>query len=196
MGYRPILLGLSAQWRHGIVLLCYLHPVIYLQPAGKWHDLGTHLAWPQTAHPHVLLPISSGHHWFSLMLPAICPICWKTQWNTRKPSPISCTMQMALYLALAFGRVPDFVVMSYDRFVHLLPLQYTVIMSWGACSWPSLASVWIFPGHSPSKSVSTAALLGPQKVNHFFCEILSVLKVTCGETWINDIFSLQMVCLF
>ena len=54
--------GISAQGRDGIASLRYLLPTIYLQPAGKWHDLGAHLPRPQTALPYVLLPFSSGRY--------------------------------------------------------------------------------------------------------------------------------------
>uniref|UniRef100_A0A8D1A334 Olfactory receptor n=1 Tax=Sus scrofa TaxID=9823 RepID=A0A8D1A334_PIG len=103
----------------------------------------------------------------------------------------SCTMQMVF--SLAFGSVECLilVVMSYDRYVAIChPLQYTVIMNWRVCTVLAIAS-WACGFFLALVQVSLFLRLpfcGPQKVNHFFCEIQSVLKVTCGETWINEIF--------
>ncbi|XP_057588449.1 olfactory receptor 2A2-like [Hippopotamus amphibius kiboko] len=108
-------------------------------------------------------------------------------------SYFSCTMQMVFYLAFASVECLTLVVMSYDRYVAIChPLQYTVIMNWRVCT--VLAIICWACGFSLALvQVSLFLRLpfcGPQKVNHFFCEIHSVLKVTCGETWINEIFLL------
>ncbi|KAB1275970.1 Olfactory receptor 2A2 [Camelus dromedarius] len=103
----------------------------------------------------------------------------------------SCSMQMVFCLAFASVECLILVVMSYDRYVaicHLL--QYTAIMNWRVCTVLAIAS-WVCGFSMALVQVSLFLRLpfcGPQKVNHFFCEIRSVLKVACGETWINDIF--------
>ena len=83
------------------------------------------------------------------------------------------------------------VVMSYDRFVAIChPLQYTVIMNWRVCTFLAIAC-WACGFSLAIVQVSLFLRLpfcGPQKVNHFFCEISSVLKVTCGDIWINEMF--------
>ncbi|XP_065795795.1 olfactory receptor 2A2-like [Muntiacus reevesi] len=108
-------------------------------------------------------------------------------------SYFSCTMQMVSYLAFASVECLTLVVMSYDRFVAIChPLQYTVIMNWRVCTFLAIAC-WACGFSLAIVQVSLFLRLpfcGPQKVNHFFCEIRSVLKVTCGETWINDVFLL------
>nr|XP_006210163.1 olfactory receptor 2A2-like [Vicugna pacos] len=98
---------------------------------------------------------------------------------------------MVFYLAFASVECLILVVMSYDRYVAIChPLKYTVIMNWRVCTVLAIAS-WACGFSLALVQVSLFLRLpfcGPQKVNHFFCEIRSVLKVTCGETWINDIF--------
>ncbi|XP_055276302.1 olfactory receptor 2A2-like [Moschus berezovskii] len=83
------------------------------------------------------------------------------------------------------------VVMSYDRFVAIChPLQYTVIMNWRVCMFLAI-TCWACGFSLAIVQVSLFLRLpfcGPQKVNHFFCEIQSVLKVTCGDTQINEMF--------
>ncbi|XP_020958363.1 olfactory receptor 2A2-like [Sus scrofa] len=104
---------------------------------------------------------------------------------------VSCTLQMLFYLAFGSVECLILVVMSYDRYMAIChPLQYTVIMNWRVCTVLAIAS-WACGFFLALVQVSLFLRLpfcGPQKVNHFFCEIQSVLKVTCGETWINEIF--------
>nr|XP_045373822.1 olfactory receptor 2A2-like [Camelus bactrianus] len=104
---------------------------------------------------------------------------------------VLCIMQMIFNLNFASIECLILVVMSYDRYVAIChPLQYTVIMNWRVCTVLAVAS-WACAFSMALVQVSLFLRLpfcGPQKVNHFFCEIQSVLKVTCGETWINDIF--------
>ncbi|XP_004430708.1 PREDICTED: olfactory receptor 2A2-like [Ceratotherium simum simum] len=101
-----------------------------------------------------------------------------------------CIMQTFLYLGFAHTECLILVVMSYDRFVAIChPLHYTVIMNWRVCT--------VLPVTSWScgfiLALVHAILLlrlpfcGPREVNHLFCEILSVLKLACGDTWINQV---------
>ncbi|XP_004461967.2 olfactory receptor 2A2-like [Dasypus novemcinctus] len=102
---------------------------------------------------------------------------------------VSCIIQTFLYLAFAATECLILVAMSYDRYVAIChPLQYTVIMSQRVCTvlaTTSWACGFIL-------ALIHAILLlrlpfcGPQEVNHLFCEILSVLKLACADTWINQ----------
>nr|XP_019575672.1 PREDICTED: olfactory receptor 2A25-like [Rhinolophus sinicus] len=114
--------------------------------------------------------------------------------NPAKPiSFAGCMTQTFLFLSLAHTECLLLVVMSYDRYVAIChPLRYSVIMSWRVCitlvviSWTcgSLLSL-----------VHLALLLplpfcGPQKINHFFCEIIAVLKLACADTHVNEMMVL------
>ncbi|XP_036921593.1 olfactory receptor 2A25-like [Sturnira hondurensis] len=102
--------------------------------------------------------------------------------------PISfagCMTQTFLFLIFAHTECLLLVVMSYDRYVAIcLPLRYPTIMSWRVCLTLSV-SFWTL---AVLLSVVDIGLLlplpfcGPQKVNHFFCEILAVLKLACADT--------------
>ncbi|XP_055980005.1 olfactory receptor 2A5-like [Sorex fumeus] len=104
---------------------------------------------------------------------------------------VSCTMEMVLYMGFASTECMILVVMSYDRYVAIChPLQYTVIMSWTKCK------ILAFMSWSSGFSVALGNLgfflrinfCGSLEVNHFLCEVLSVLKVACGDTWMNKMF--------
>ncbi|XP_057588507.1 olfactory receptor 2A2-like [Hippopotamus amphibius kiboko] len=104
---------------------------------------------------------------------------------------VLCSMQMIFNLSFASIECLILVVMSYDRYVAIChPLQYTVIMNWRVCTVLAITS-WACGFSLALVQVSLFLRLpfcGPQKVNHFFCEIRSVLKETCGEIWINEVF--------
>ncbi|XP_045713536.1 olfactory receptor 2A2-like [Phyllostomus hastatus] len=110
--------------------------------------------------------------------------------QNRTISFVPCIMQTFLYLGLGVTECLILVAMSYDRYVAIChPLQYTVIMSWTVCTVLATTS-WSF---GFVLALMHAVLLlrlpfcGPREVNHFFCEILSVLKLACADTWLNKV---------
>ncbi|XP_008520841.2 olfactory receptor 2A1/2A42-like [Equus przewalskii] len=107
--------------------------------------------------------------------------------------PISfagCMTQTFLFLSFAHTECLLLVVMSYDRYVAIChPLRYSVIMSWRVCitlvvtSWTCgvlLALVHV-------SLILRLPFCGPHEINHFFCEILSVLKLACADTRLNKV---------
>ncbi|XP_071461527.1 olfactory receptor 2A5 [Marmota flaviventris] len=95
-----------------------------------------------------------------------------------------------LYMAFAHTECLLLVAMSYDRYVAIChPLQYAVIMSRRVCTILAAAS-WACG--SLLALVHLVLILrlpfcGPHEVNHFFCEILSVLKLACADTRLNQV---------
>ncbi|XP_074172013.1 olfactory receptor 2A25-like [Rhinolophus sinicus] len=114
--------------------------------------------------------------------------------NPAKPiSFAGCMTQTFLFLSLAHTECLLLVVMSCDRYVAIChPLRYSVIMSWRVCI--TLAVISWTCG-SLLSLVHLALLLplpfcGPQKINHFFCEIIAVLKLACADTHVNEMMVL------
>ncbi|XP_055980014.1 olfactory receptor 2A1/2A42-like [Sorex fumeus] len=115
--------------------------------------------------------------------------------------PISfagCLTQTFLFLAFALTECLLLVVMSYDRYVAIChPLRYSVIMSWRLCISLVVAS-WLCGSLLALVHVSLILRLpfcGPHEINHFFCEILSVLKLACADTTLNKIV-IFVACVF
>ncbi|XP_058579442.1 olfactory receptor 2A2-like [Neofelis nebulosa] len=104
---------------------------------------------------------------------------------------VSCAMQIVLFVTCAGEECLILVVMAYDGFAAIChPPQYTVIMNWTVCMLLVIA-IWACGFSLALVHVILSLRLtfsGPQEVNHFFWEILSVLKVACGDTWINEVF--------
>ncbi|XP_049631348.1 olfactory receptor 13 [Suncus etruscus] len=112
---------------------------------------------------------------------------------TKPISFVGCLAQTFLFLTFAITECLLLVAMSYDRYVAIChPLRYSVIMSWRVCNFLALAS-WTF---GMLLSLVHLVLLLPlpfcksQKINHFFCEIMAVLKLACADTHINEIMVL------
>ncbi|XP_032722761.1 olfactory receptor 13 [Lontra canadensis] len=114
--------------------------------------------------------------------------------NLLKPDkPISfagCLTQTFLFLPFAVTECLLLVVMSYDWYVAICnPLRYSAIMNWRICITLVLTS-WTI---GVLLSLIHLMLLLPlpfcrfQKINHFFCEIMAVLKLACADTHINEI---------
>ncbi|XP_068943176.1 olfactory receptor 2A7-like [Petaurus breviceps papuanus] len=110
--------------------------------------------------------------------------------------PISyagCITQTFLLLTCAHTECLLLMGMSYDRYVAIChPLRYSVIMSWRVCITLALTS-WVL-GYLLA-FVHLFLLLplpfcGSQKINHFFCEIIAILKLACADTHINEILVL------
>ncbi|XP_036885595.1 olfactory receptor 2A2-like [Sturnira hondurensis] len=99
-------------------------------------------------------------------------------------------MQTFLYLSFAAIECLILVAMSYDQYVAIChPLHYTVIMSWTVCT--VLATMSWSCGFLQALINVLLLLRLPfcrsQEINHFFCEILSVLKLTCADIWLNNL---------
>ncbi|XP_062955591.1 olfactory receptor 2A2-like [Cynocephalus volans] len=108
----------------------------------------------------------------------------------RTISFVPCIMQTFFYLGFGATECLILVVMSYDRFVAIChPLHYTVIMSWRVCT---VLIVISWTCGFILALVNAILLLrlpfcGPRKVNHLFCEILSVLRLACADTWVSKV---------
>ncbi|XP_003462562.1 olfactory receptor 2A12-like [Cavia porcellus] len=101
----------------------------------------------------------------------------------------SCVAQMYIFLVLGITESWLFAIMSVDRYVAIChPLRYKVIM----CPW----LCWIMAVFCGLWGIISALVYtifamrlpycGPNKINHFFCEVPAVLKLACADTSLND----------
>ncbi|XP_036903659.1 olfactory receptor 2A2-like [Sturnira hondurensis] len=110
--------------------------------------------------------------------------------QNRAISFVSCIMQTFLYLVLAATECLILMAMSYDQYVAIChPLHYTVIMSWTLCTVLATTS-WLCAFDLALINVLLLLRLPfcrSHEVNHLFCELLSVLRLGCGDTWLNKV---------
>ncbi|XP_030148693.1 olfactory receptor 13C7-like [Lynx canadensis] len=101
-----------------------------------------------------------------------------------------CGVQMFLSFAMGATECVLLSMMAFDRYAAICnPLRYSVIMS--KTSYMSMAAgSWIAGGVNSVLQTSLAMRLpfcGDNVINHFTCEILAVLKLSCADISINVI---------
>ncbi|NXL54714.1 OR2A2 protein, partial [Podilymbus podiceps] len=114
-------------------------------------------------------------------------------------SPLLDVGHRYIYLIFALTECGLLVMMSYDRYVAIChPLRYTLIMNWKVCL--TLAAVsWAFGfifGTLQASLVLHLPFCGHCKIDHFFCEILAVLKLACTDTTANKVLIFAVCVCF
>ncbi|KAK7810408.1 hypothetical protein U0070_002972 [Myodes glareolus] len=98
---------------------------------------------------------------------------------------LGCALQIFLYLTLIGGEFFLLGLMAYDRFVAVCsPLRYPIIMSPRVCLLMVLGS-WAggsLDGFMLTPVTMSFPYCGSREINHFFCEIPAVLKLSCTDT--------------
>uniref|UniRef100_UPI001E1B19D2 olfactory receptor 10AG1-like n=1 Tax=Jaculus jaculus TaxID=51337 RepID=UPI001E1B19D2 len=105
-------------------------------------------------------------------------------------SMYSCATQMCFVLVLGGTECLLLTVMAYDRYVAICnPLQYAVVMNHMVCmqlvtaSWISGIPVEI----GQTYQIFSLHFCGSNRINHFFCDIPPLLKLACGDTFVNKL---------
>ncbi|XP_062951140.1 olfactory receptor 5D16 [Cynocephalus volans] len=101
-----------------------------------------------------------------------------------------CMVQFFFFCTFVVTELILFAVMAYDRFVAVCnPLRYTVAMSQKLCAMLVVVSyVW---GVACSLTLMCSALKlsfrGFNTINHFFCELSSLMSVSCSDSHLTQI---------
>ncbi|XP_033025488.1 olfactory receptor 2D3-like [Lacerta agilis] len=120
--------------------------------------------------------------------------------QTQSISLLACATQN--YAFFAFGVTECFLlaVMAYDRYVAICnPLNYMLVMGQGACAKMAVAS-WVC-GFLQSVVLTVYTFHVPfcksNRIDHFFCEAPQVLKLSCSDTYMNEmvIFAVAVMVL-
>ncbi|XP_029437051.1 olfactory receptor 5B12-like [Rhinatrema bivittatum] len=100
-------------------------------------------------------------------------------------SYVGCMVQ--LYFLMGFGCIEALLlaVMAYDRYAAVCdPLHYFLIMNQRVCVLLVAAS-WIIgflPAETITVSVTRLSFCASNVVDHFFCDLLPLLKLSCTDT--------------
>ncbi|XP_053437146.1 olfactory receptor 13H1 [Nycticebus coucang] len=122
-------------------------------------------------------------------MPQALVLCFSTHPYLSYPR---CLTQMSVSLALATTECLLLAVMAYDRVVAISnPLRYSMVMNGPVCIWLA-ASSW------GASLVLTSTLIlslrlhfcGANVINHFVCEIISLIKLACSDTSLNELMIL------
>ncbi|XP_040176871.1 olfactory receptor 10G4-like [Rana temporaria] len=106
-----------------------------------------------------------------------------------KTIPFSgCVSQLYFFHFLASSECFLYTVMAYDRYVAICrPLHYNKLMSWWVGTCLAFGSWLAGSLHSITHTVLTFHLpfCHSNEIDHFFCDIIPVLKLVCADTSIN-----------
>ncbi|XP_056373478.1 olfactory receptor 6F1-like [Hyla sarda] len=80
-------------------------------------------------------------------------------------------------------------VMAYDRYLAIcFPLQYVTMMSRQICLYLAIGS-WMsgfFTGWTLTIPTALLNFCGPNLIDHFFCDYVPVVKLSCSDTSISE----------
>ncbi|NXU33316.1 OR6M1 protein, partial [Thalassarche chlororhynchos] len=111
-----------------------------------------------------------------------------------------CISQCYFYFFFGTTKVIILAAMSLDRYVAIcIPLRYSTIMSTQMSFQLGLAS-WaggFFSVLSPTIIISWLPFCGPNIIDHFFCDIEPLIKLSCADTHLLELvkFVLSTVVL-
>ncbi|KAG9466682.1 hypothetical protein GDO78_016285 [Eleutherodactylus coqui] len=117
----------------------------------------------------------------------------------RTISLLACLTQLHFLLLIGTSECFLLVLMAYDRCLAIcLPLHYPVIMKWSMCHilaaliWIFSLLVIIFPS-----LLMPVALCYPNQINHFMCESIAVLHLSCDKNYMKElvIFLLSFITI-
>ncbi|XP_070592361.1 olfactory receptor 5AR1-like [Erythrolamprus reginae] len=101
-----------------------------------------------------------------------------------------CAVQMFFVVLGGSSECLLLAVMAFDRYVAICrPLNYPIIMSEKWCSWLVAVSYVLSICYSVFYNVCVFSLhfCGPNVIDHFFCDIPPLLKLSCSDTHIHQI---------
>nr|CAI9692383.1 unnamed protein product [Rangifer tarandus platyrhynchus] len=105
---------------------------------------------------------------------------------------LACAAQM--YFFLVFGATECFLLtaMAYDRYVAICsPLRCSFLMDSRLCVHLA-AGCWV----SQTCQIFSLPFCGSNLINHFFCDIPPILKLACGDTFLNEMLVFTVAVLF
>ncbi|XP_049989899.1 olfactory receptor 1052-like [Alexandromys fortis] len=115
---------------------------------------------------------------------------------------IACLLQSFFFAIYITTEVILLSMMAYDRYVAITkPLMYTVIMTHRICTQMVLACYLCGFINSLIHTIGLLRLdfCGPNIVNHFFCDVPPLLKLSCSDAHINEMLILVfsgMIAIF
>ncbi|XP_036757780.2 olfactory receptor 14A2-like [Manis pentadactyla] len=100
-------------------------------------------------------------------------------------SILGCAFQLLLMTSFTAGEIFVLTAMSYDRYVAICcPLHYEVLMSGGTCALMAAVS-WVTGvlfGAVYTAGTFSMPFCGSSVIPQFFCDVSSLLRMSCSET--------------
>ncbi|XP_063108482.1 olfactory receptor 10T2 [Cavia porcellus] len=119
---------------------------------------------------------------------------------TKMISFVACATQLFFFLGFACTNCFLIAVMGYDRYVAIChPLRYTIIMNkrLGLGLVSLSGATGFFIALVATNLICDMPFCGPNRVNHYFCDMAPVIKLACTDTHIKELalFSLSILVI-
>ncbi|XP_026508280.1 olfactory receptor 10A4-like [Terrapene carolina triunguis] len=117
----------------------------------------------------------------------------------RTISVSGCITQLYFFCALASTECYLLAVMSYDRYLAICkPLHYSSLMNTRVCLQLAAGS-WV--NGCLAITIFTLFMLqfifcGPNKIDHFYCDSIPLIKLSCGDTRVIILLDFILACIF
>ncbi|XP_072254835.1 olfactory receptor 5AR1-like [Pyxicephalus adspersus] len=111
---------------------------------------------------------------------------------------IGCALQFYFFSSLAGTEVFIFSIMAYDRFVAICrPLHYILIMTKKKCFYLVLFtfSAGFLQSIAQTSSLFSLEFCESNLIDHFYCDIPPLIRLSCSDTHICNIVTLFFGCL-
>ncbi|XP_066840564.1 olfactory receptor 14C36-like [Anser cygnoides] len=120
-------------------------------------------------------------------------------WDTRAISYAGCAAQVFLFLFFISAEFYVLTVMSYDRYVAICkPLHYGTLLGSRACA-QMAAAAWgsgVLYALLLTANTFSLPLCQGNAVDQFFCEIPQILKLSCSNAYLREVWALLVsACL-
>ncbi|XP_066840410.1 olfactory receptor 14A16-like [Anser cygnoides] len=120
-------------------------------------------------------------------------------WNNRAISYIRCATQVFFFLFLFSAEYCLLTIMAYDRYVAICkPLHYGRLLGSRACA-QMAAAAWgsgVLNAVLHTANTFSLPLCGQNTLDQFFCDIPSILKLSCSDSYLREVWLLLVgVCL-
>ncbi|XP_040510601.1 olfactory receptor 14J1-like isoform X1 [Gallus gallus] len=114
-------------------------------------------------------------------------------WHTRHISYAGCAAQVFLFAFLMSAEYSLLTIMSYDRYVAICkPLHYGTLLDSRACA-TMAAAAWgagVLNSLLHTANTFSLPLCQGNAVDQFFCEIPQILKLSCSDSYLREIWLL------
>ncbi|XP_068521119.1 olfactory receptor 14A16-like [Anas acuta] len=114
-------------------------------------------------------------------------------WNTRAISYQGCAAQVFLFVLLMSSEYFLLTIMAYDRYMAICkPLHYGSLLGSRACAQMAAAAWGSGFLNAVLHTATTFSLPFCQgnSVDQFFCEIPHILKLSCSDTYLREVWAL------
>ncbi|XP_036601198.1 olfactory receptor 150-like [Trichosurus vulpecula] len=105
----------------------------------------------------------------------------------------NCMTQFYFFVIFVISECQMLAVMAYDRYVAIChPLLYSLTMSFQVCSWlvSGVYALGLVGATAHTGCLLRVLFCKENVINHYFCDLLPLLKLSCSSTYINEVLDL------